>query len=215
VVYAFEPFPPNLDQLRRNAAQSRHGNITVFPLALSDHSTSAPFVVPPFGNSGRGHLLGLEKEKASEPPRDAVVEVRCTTLDSLLPQLRPPKLVVTDAEGHDAAILYGSEQLLAKHQPVIVLEARDRLLARAGTSSEELAKYLLDLDYGLFEIARFRLEPIDVDDGRVRRWTDWVAVPASNRDVVDRIRRILRKSGLMPCIARLNPLRREHDARAP
>ena len=207
-VYAFEPFPPNLERLRVNAKDVKYGNVIVSPLALSDFKGSVQFAPPSQDNSGSGHLLRDGGEDVRSAPSGSPLEVSCATLDSLLPQLvRPPRLVVVDAEGHEAAILRGAEEMLASHQPVIVLEVLGELLAHAGTTPEEVAGHLRRFDYDLFEITRFGVAPIDVEGGRIPDASDWVVVPASRSGVIKRIRRTLRRAGLMPCVPILNPLR--------
>jgi FkbM family methyltransferase len=207
VVYAFEPFPPNLERLQVNSEQTRYSNITVFPLALSDRDADVRFVPPTPDNSGRGHLMD-PRDKDIRSLSSDILDVHCTTLDSLLPQMvRPPQLVVVDAEGHEAAILRGAEQMLALHHPVIVLEVLGQLLARAGTSPDALATHLRSFDYSLFELTRFRVAPIDVEERQFPDTSDWLAVPASRSNAIKRIRHTIRRCGLMPCIPPLNPLR--------
>src|SRR5207244_5417641 len=130
----FEPSPSNIELLELNAARTRHRNVTVIPLALGDRETRVRFVVPLNANSGSGYVLGPNSGSPPIGSDQRVVEIRSTTLDAMLPQLRPPRLVVIDAEGHEAAILRGAERLLLGHRPVIVLEVLESLLRRAGTT---------------------------------------------------------------------------------
>jgi FkbM family methyltransferase len=128
-VYAFEPFPPNLELLRLNARQTNHRNISVLPLALSDREAQIRFAVPVQGNSGSGYVLGSTDNQGNSDKDTGTVEVPCTTLDAMSEQLRRPRLIVIDAEGHEGAILRGAEQLISEARPVIVLEVIEQLLA--------------------------------------------------------------------------------------
>jgi FkbM family methyltransferase len=115
-VYAFEPYPPNLELLRRNAQQTRSQNVTVFPQALSDRGGEVAFSLPTGENSGSGQVR--EVEPSDEPADPGVVRVARPTLDSLRTQLRTPRLIVMDVEGHEQlAVLRGAEQLLAAAGP--------------------------------------------------------------------------------------------------
>jgi FkbM family methyltransferase len=201
-VYAFEPYPPNVESLRLNAGRTRHRNITIFPVALSDHEGTDRFVSPLDHNSGYGHILGSD-EGAEQSPQ--VIEVRSQTLDSLIAELRQPRLIMIDAEGHESAILRGAEETLAQ-QPVIVLEVLAHLLARVGSSPVEIARQLDRFGYRLYEIRRFGPVEFPVDDGEIPGASDWIAIPPSAPDLVGRIRRTLTRAGLMPCIPRLNPI---------
>ena len=205
-VYAFEPLPSNLELLRANAAQTRHRNITVFPLALSDREGVVRFAAPEQGNSGLGYVLGSADSGALAEDGNGVVEIRCATLDSVLPGHRPPRLIMIDAEGHEGAILDGADQLLARYRPVIVLEVIKDYLVRAGSDPAQIGRHLNSLDYDLFEIQRFGLTPIEAKDGPYPPKSDWLAVPASDAGLAGRIQRTIRRAGLMPCTASLNPL---------
>jgi FkbM family methyltransferase len=205
VVHAFEPFPPNLAHLRSNAAQARHGNINIFPLALGDHDEVIRFASPPGHNSGRGHVLSSQLNQVQSWPATEVVEVQCKTLDSIGSELGEPRLMLVDAEGQEAAILRGAQHLLAAGSVVIVIEVLDRLLARAGSSPAELARYLWGFDYRLFEIARFRIMPIE--GATIPSGNDWLAVPRSASGVIGRIQRGIHRSGMLPLVTGLNPLR--------
>jgi FkbM family methyltransferase len=203
-VYAFEPYPPNLKLLRRNAEQTRSQNVTVFPQALSDQAGDVAFSSPARENSGSGHVRELEPSE--EPGDPAIVRVARTTLDSLQTQLRSPRLIVMDVEGHELAVLRGAEQLLAAAQPVIVLEVLEELLARNGTSPSMIADHLRRFDYELYEIGRFSLTTIESEQVSVPSASDWLAVPAPDPELIVRIRRTVRRSGFMPCVRALNPL---------
>ncbi|HWE32965.1 MAG TPA: FkbM family methyltransferase [Solirubrobacteraceae bacterium] len=204
VVYAFEPYPPNIDALQHNVASTIYRNVTVFPVALSDHSGVESFVAPPSRNSGYGHL-GSDHGETQTPSPDNV-SVRCDTLDAFLPEMRPPQLVVIDAEGHESLILKGAEQTL-RGRPVLVLEVLETLLARTGSSPREVATYLAGFGYELFEIQRFRLAAFSADDELVPGASDWLAVPRDS-GLSARIARTLARAGFMPCLPVLNPISR-------
>lgn len=203
-VYAFEPYPPNVEALRRNVAATRHRNVTVFPVALSDRAGVANFVAPESRNSGHGHLLGSDHGQPHTQTSADDISVTCDTLDAFLPEMHRPRLVVIDAEGHECLILKGAERALAE-KPVLVLEVLATLLARAGSSPREIATYLAGFDYELFEIRRFRLARFTADDQLIPDAGDWLAVPR-NSGLTGRIARTLTRAGFMPCLPVLNPI---------
>lgn len=199
-VYAFEPFPANLDQLRHNAATTRSANVEVLALALSDSSGELRFAAPAEGNSGSGHVI----ESSAGGEHGAVI-VACRTLDEVRTEIRRPRLLVVDAEGHEAAILRGADRVLRDDRPVIVLEALAELLARAGSDPATLARYLHDRQYVLAEISRFGLAPFDAT-ATIPHASDWLALPREEMALTGRIRRLLRLGAAMPCLPGLNPL---------
>ena len=201
VVYAFEPFPRNAEHLRRNAGTAR-GRIEVFDLALSDFVGTAVFREPPPVNSGMGHLAAPNGEASGE---DDTVEVEVTTLDSLLPQLRAPRLLVTDAEGHDHSVLRGGSAFLELHRPAIIVEAHDVILRRSGSSVVDMAALLESLGYQLFKLARYRLRPISAST-HVPLSGNWLGLPTELTRERRRIERLLTRCALLPCIPGLNPM---------
>lgn len=206
VVHAFEPFTSNLEQLRANAARTRHGNVNVWPVALSDHDGHVRFVAPWAYNSGSGHVVREADEASATSASDDVVEIPCVTLDSLLPQLGPARLMAIDAEGHEMAILLGAGKYLRTYQPLIIIEVLESRLAASGATPEDVAQHLRRLGYDLFEIGRFGTRTIGEDKRNIPRMGDWVAVPTPDHGVRERIDRALRRCALMPMMRGLNPL---------
>lgn len=205
VVYAFEPFLPNLELLRLNAGRTFHQNVVVMPFALSDHHAKLGFAVPAHGNSGSGYVLGPDGGGRERQPATNVVELQCTTLDAMRAQMRRPALIVVDAEGHEGAILRGAQELLAQDRPVIVLEVLEHLLSRAGTSPAQIAHQLRSFDYELFEIGRYAITEIGVGCSPPKS-SDWLALPSPSDGVIERIRSTVLRSAIMPCLKPLNPL---------
>jgi FkbM family methyltransferase len=202
-VYAFEPYPVNADQLRRNV-RTTHAKVEVFTVALSNCHGVALFKTPPRTNSGAGHLV---TRAATDPfGTEDNLEVEVTTLDSLLSQLKPPKLVVTDVEGHDHAVLRGAQETLEEHRPALIFEAHDVKLRQIGSDVKQLAAFLNGLNYQLFEIGRYRLRPL-TPSTRVPVWGNWLGLPEEQRGDQRRIQQMLTRAGLLPCLRGLNPLR--------
>ena len=201
-VCAFEPFGPNVEQLRTNAASTRHLNVRVHAVALGDSEGELLFAIPPADNSGAGHALAV----ASAGTGEAVIEVPSTTLDALADELPSARLVTIDVEGHEDPILRGAERLLSEVRPVMVLEVIAQLLSRGQSSPEEIARRMRDHGYRLYEMTRFGLEMIGAD---IPQDSDWLAVPAEESDrLLAQVRRALRRAALLPVIQGLNPLAR-------
>jgi hypothetical protein len=93
----------------------------------------------------------------------------------------------------------------AARRVLVVLEAHEKLMQRAGSSQAELAATLRDLGYSIYDISRFRLEPLNGTGAADE--SDWFCVPSGQESVVVRVTRTIRRSGLLPCLPALNPLR--------
>jgi FkbM family methyltransferase len=202
-VYAFEPLPSNVQALTQALEISRHQNVTVLTCALGEHCQRAHFAVPSEKrSSGIGHLLGLDEDNSS-----ATIEVDCMTLDSLSDRVRPARVMFADTEGAEVSVLRGARDYIGRYQPFMVLEASAELLARAGSSIEELYLTVSDLGYQATRISRFGLAR--VERGGPMTACNWFCVPSTKLEAVRIVDRSLRVCGLLPCIPGLNPLRRK------
>ncbi len=111
-VHAFEPMPANRARLGESLRLSGCTNVTVHPHALAAESGEA-----------RLHAAGLTTMWSlvpSDTPDHVVVE--CRTLDDVMAAVEPPEVLKIDAEGLELDILRGGSELLARHQPTVILE---------------------------------------------------------------------------------------------
>jgi FkbM family methyltransferase len=212
-VHAFEPFPANVDCLRRVAAEARYRNIDVFPIALSDRQGQLRFAPPRIQNSGMGHVVDQpSNDSATSEGRD-FISVRCATLDSLTKQVGGARLLAIDAEGHELAILRGAREYLRTYKPAIILEVLEDRLAFSGATPEQVADQLRSLEYELSEISRFGTRTIGRAGSKIPRQADWVALPRSQGSLIREISAGLCRCALSPMMFGLNPLRKPASAR--
>ena len=127
-VIAFEPNPRAFACLTRNMAGLSH--VECHNLGLSEKCASMEMALDP--NVGASHL------------KDGV-GVKVITLDSLcLTRLNFMKM---DVEGFELRALKGGEKTIMACRPKLWLEINEGALNRAGTSPEELRKWLEDHRY--------------------------------------------------------------------
>lgn len=146
-VHAFEP-----DALIASTLQKVvPANVTVHPIALSDHAGVGSFRVPIY----RGRVV---RTRASLEPdvnpgcKEIVSEVRLSPLDEL--DLRGIDVLKIDVEGHEAGVLKGSVKTLARERPTLIIEIEDR--HNAG-KSEEIIQGLIAQEYSCHFISSGRL----------------------------------------------------------
>lgn len=111
-VLAFEPHPHTHALLQVNARL--RPNLRCFNLGLSDEAREATLRVPALN-------VGMASLQPSAPGE--AVACRLQRLDAL-PDVnnRRVALMKLDVEGHEAAVLRGARALLARDQPVVLLE---------------------------------------------------------------------------------------------
>jgi FkbM family methyltransferase len=108
-VYAFEPFPRNVELLRRHVAMNGYANVRLFPCALGNFDGEVGFEPGP--SSSMGHLAFC-----------GPLRVACSMADTLLEsgEIEAPDVIKIDVEGAEADVLRGARRALAKH-PVLFL----------------------------------------------------------------------------------------------
>jgi FkbM family methyltransferase len=208
-VYAFEPVPENADQLERTFASAGLTQVEVIRAAVSDSNGTACFSLARNEfESGTGHLsLGSGSGEASVRE----IQVSCVTLDSILTDKRPIRLLASDTEGAELMVLRGGSQILQRDHPVVIVEASEPFLRRFGGSLKDLHAELARHGYSVFELARLGLTPARGEPPT--RSPNWLALPPALAGEAGRLRRHLVRSALMPCVGFLNPLRRPVAAR--
>jgi len=124
-VVAFEPAPKLYSRLRDNVAANDFGSVTCSRLALSDKDGCAQLH---FSGSdmtaslNRGFVEDRMVSTVGDGPSPVIVQ--CTTLDQYLVgrEVSQPMVMKIDVEGHEAAVLRGASETIARHRPDIVCE---------------------------------------------------------------------------------------------
>ena len=134
-VWAFEPDPRNLENLRFHLAVNGVTNATVVAAAVCDRGGSARFEPGP--SRATGHLSG-----------SGTREVATVALDTLLDEgaIPVPDLVKMDVEGAEASVLEGAARILAAGRTTWLvavhgsaqLERCTDILRRSGHAVETL-----------------------------------------------------------------------------
>lgn len=120
-VYAFEPAPSTFALLSTNLAAARVANVTPFNIGLGETRQAMTLTFATRNRAG-----GFVSQHV-KPDRGYTTEaIRIETLDSVFgfqadrPAL--PDFIKIDVEGFEPHVIRGGRNLLAAHQPVVVLE---------------------------------------------------------------------------------------------
>ncbi|HTB47601.1 MAG TPA: FkbM family methyltransferase [Acetobacteraceae bacterium] len=143
-VLAFEPDQTVFDVLRRNIdANAASGRIEAVALALSSRCGTAALYVPT-----QEHGLLETSSSLEESFKDAHSEVRpvrTMTLDAFLAEhprgQQRVTLIKMDVEGHEAAVLEGARQTIARWRPLLFVE----VLPQADAAA--LSRFLSEENY--------------------------------------------------------------------
>lgn len=107
-VIAFEPYPPNVEQLRRNVSYNE-GNARIFEIALSDRHGTINFDQPPDEKVGYGTASITSGNESSD------IAVKTAPADDLTNQgkIPQPNVVKLDVEGSESLVVSGMEETLS------------------------------------------------------------------------------------------------------
>ncbi len=174
-IYAFEPQPALLPNLRRTIAGIP--TATLLELALSNTESSLELHVPSHGY----HMLA----SMGDPGVDShVVVCKTAMLDKLsaLGDIAAPDFIKIDVEGAEPLVFEGGRHLLDQLQaPIIFFEQWQEAARRLGLKGTAAADFLLALDnprFELFEAVGATLRPLGtnhVEKGNL------LAVPTARR----------------------------------
>ncbi len=141
-VLAFEPDPPLYEALRQNINVNtlRH-RIAAFPMALSSRAGMASLFVP---SQAHGLLdTSSSLEETFIISHSEVHQVNVDTIDHFLSapayEQTPVSIIKIDVEGHEAAVLAGAHDTVARWKPILFVEVLDR--ADFGTLSNFVAQH--------------------------------------------------------------------------
>ena len=104
-IHAFEPWPANVELLRRNVAS--YPSVTVHPVALSDHAWHLRMASEP----NLGH---------SRVTENGPLEVEAVTLDSF--GFEDVTFLKIDVESHEPQLLAGAAETIERCHPLILIE---------------------------------------------------------------------------------------------
>lgn len=141
VIHACEPIAKTHEILQRNIRHNGLPNIQAHQLGFSDHEGNLQFLYTP-ECSGATSLI-----HAGQPVRDTAalqeINCACTTLDQFCARHGiSPQLVKCDVEGAELMVMQGSEQTLAKAQPVILIELLRKWAKKFGYHPNDVVMLL-------------------------------------------------------------------------
>ena len=145
VVHAFEASPVTAGHLQTTRL-STHGNITIHPVAVSDHSGQIDFSCALPSHTGTSSIRSLGSLEARR------ISVTCVSLDEYLGDLEKIKLIKIDVEGAEMMALRGMQKLLERTCPYIILELTDSFLRDLGSSADALVTHMTNAGYTAYPV---------------------------------------------------------------
>ena len=143
-VIAFEPDPEVVQRTRRNVSLNDLANVRVLDAAASEQAGEMRLFRPNPSDTNRARASLTQHRYLT----GATAMVAVTTIDATCAGA-PVALIKIDVEGHEAAVVRGAADTIARHAPSIVFEYDPQLLRNPGQSPFE---WLAERGYRLFRI---------------------------------------------------------------
>ena len=120
-VYAFEPEPKNIEELKKAIAD--HTNVKVHEVALSDRTGITKLMLHP-GNHGGHSIHETLDGKQWKHTLENAIDVDMITLDLWCQHNGITRVdgIKIDVEAHEQQVLEGAKETLKKYHPLISLE---------------------------------------------------------------------------------------------
>jgi FkbM family methyltransferase len=141
MVYNFEPFKDNLEEIVENFSLNNITNYTNVPAAVSFKSGSDHFTI------GEHHKQGSITSDTSAK----TIEVRTVSLDELIEEGYPgPAFIKMDIEGAEGSALQGFNKNVDQFQPLMIIELH------TPTQDRIVGQFLQDHRYSAYRFDTFK-----------------------------------------------------------
>ncbi|MCC5642857.1 FkbM family methyltransferase [Nostoc sp. CHAB 5824] len=156
-VLAVEPFSGCIRCLQETCRINQLSWVNVCAGAASDRNGTVKLLL----HSANELNQVISSDAAENMSSESFEEATCFTLDSLIEQenIESVDFLKIDAEGHEMAVLAGSQKLLTQFAPIILYEN----IAGSQGSNNEVAQYLINKGYELFHYQPYTQKLISVD----------------------------------------------------
>ncbi len=144
-VLAIEASPTTAARLR-TLQKNRPANVLIHETAVSDSVGSIEFYVAKSDHSGIASLRDLGARAATK------ITVPTNTLDNLLVNQAPIRLLKIDVEGAEFKVLMGAKAILARDRPYVILELTPSFLRSFGHDPNDILAFAKELGYGCWRV---------------------------------------------------------------
>ena len=140
-VYSFEPIPFIYQILNKNITLNNLSNIVLFNKALSNFKGESKINLNLEGNFGASSI-----DNSALNFREIDINVATGDMITASENILHVDFIKIDVEGHEFSVLKGSEKILKKYKPVLLIE----IDKQHSTKVKETFNYLEELNYESF-----------------------------------------------------------------
>lgn len=179
-VIAIEAAPSHAKSLKENIELNALQNVSVIETAVGSSKGTATLTRAGDDNLGMFSLGAIDGAETHV--------VSLTTIDDLLDEsnISSLDLIKMDIEGSEHNALRGAERAIKKYRPAILIELNDAALKTCGSSTQEVIKFLHDLNYRGWEIRRGSAEVVFEND-LADACSECVFISRDNRSLIEKL----------------------------
>lgn len=158
-VLAFEPMSAFFDRLVSNIALNDMNNVQCYRLGLSDHEGEVPIYFNEDNALNHEGLASLFPLRQKDEKKEVITLV---LLDEIVVRESVEKVdfIKIDVEGSEWAVLKGSQRILKKDKPALMVELNDETALMAGYQVDDMIAWLRNFSYRPYVIVRNGLVPL-------------------------------------------------------
>jgi FkbM family methyltransferase len=161
-IYSFEPHPLLFRCLDQTRSENQIGNVTCFPIGLSDQAARLHLYLDETDSGGHSLSLGSFDSTKEKSPRS--VEVEISTLDRIAEAGRWDRIdfIKMDVQELEDKVLLGSRSVIERFRPQFLIEFHNSLLQTEFLSPQHfpLKNYYqwkpIGLEHPLFEMDQLK-----------------------------------------------------------
>jgi FkbM family methyltransferase len=149
-VFAFEPSPEHVEEIRKNIELNSNTNIEVIPYALSNENITTTYYYSDAENLGMGGLTAPTNFSG------VTAKVATVVLDEWLAKKRIKNvgLIKMDIEGAEYNALLGMVNMIGERLPMVMIEIDNTLLARFKYTAADIFLFFRERNYLAYEIVK-------------------------------------------------------------
>lgn len=151
-VIAFEPDDNNIQMLKKNIKANNSRNITVVPMAVSDHTGDGTLYISDSHSGDHRIYFSDEKRKTQN--------IKIISLDDYFKSKNRIDFIQMDVQGAEELVFAGMKKVLSENKKInILLEFWPEALKKNGSSPRDFLKMIKSLG--------FKLRYIDENSGKL------------------------------------------------
>jgi len=145
-VYAFEPFPPLVDKMKKRMRRNNIENVSVHALGIGSKDKEKLYYYSHTNNKGTGSFVNTDESLNAEYDKLKIVDGSAYFESN---QIKHADVIKIDVEGYEPQVLKGLKTFFEKTRPIVCMEFNQ--ITRLEIPKESVLLDLIPQDYVIKE----------------------------------------------------------------